>query len=207
MKGEYSIRFKIDNYNRSRRLPEYQLFRDWTSPGFPRVVVVELQHSNPFYDDSYAVNSANLGPYGDAIMYELIPTIEKQYRCLGKGWSRLMYGGSTGGWEALAVQIFYPDEFNGCFAACPDPVDFRAYTVVNIYEARERVLLRQQVEKDDPSRRREIISAKSSRRSRMRIILSLPSAPTAAPVSNGISGRPSSDQLGRMGTRNRSGIR
>ena len=39
----------------------------------------------------------------------------------------------TGGWEALAVQIFYPDEYNGCYAACPDPIDFRAYTVVNIY--------------------------------------------------------------------------
>ncbi|MBI3405169.1 MAG: hypothetical protein HY046_06895, partial [Acidobacteria bacterium] len=85
-------------------------------------------------DDSYAVNSANLGPYGDAIVKELIPYIEKKYRGLGTGWSRFMYGGSTGGWEALAAQIFYPDEFNGCFAACPDPIDFRAYTVVDIYK-------------------------------------------------------------------------
>ena len=45
-----------------------------------------------------------------------------------------MYGGSTGGWEALAAQMFYPDEFNGAFAACPDPIDFRAYTVVDIYK-------------------------------------------------------------------------
>ena len=45
-----------------------------------------------------------------------------------------MYGGSTGGWEALAAQIFYPDEYNGCWAACPDPIDFRAYTVVDIYK-------------------------------------------------------------------------
>ena len=45
-----------------------------------------------------------------------------------------MYGGSTGGWEALAAQVLYPDQYNGCFAACPDPIDFRAYTVVNIYE-------------------------------------------------------------------------
>src|SRR5690606_8099541 len=29
---------------------------------------------------------------------------------------------------------FYPDEYNGCFAACPDPIDFRAFTSVNIYE-------------------------------------------------------------------------
>ncbi|MEK9138060.1 MAG: alpha/beta hydrolase-fold protein, partial [Bacteroidota bacterium] len=104
------------------------------SPKFPRFVIIEIQHANPYYDDSYAVNSANLGPYGDAIMYELIPFIEKRFRCIGQGWARFTYGGSTGGWEALAAQIFYPDEFNGCFAACPDPVDFRAYTIVNIYE-------------------------------------------------------------------------
>jgi len=34
----------------------------------------------------------------------------------------------------LAVQVFYPDEYNGCYAACPDPIDFRAYCLVNIYE-------------------------------------------------------------------------
>jgi hypothetical protein len=98
------------------------------------VLVIEIQHANPYYDDSYAVNSENLGPYGDAIVKELIPYIEKKYRGIGKGWARFLYGGSTGGWEALGAQIFYPDEFNGCYAACPDPIDFRAYTVVDIYK-------------------------------------------------------------------------
>ncbi len=79
------------------------------------------------------MNSANLGPYGDAITYELIPFVEKQFRGIGAGWARFLYGGSTGGWEALAAQVFYPEEYNGCFAACPDPIDFRAYTVVDIY--------------------------------------------------------------------------
>ena len=32
------------------------------------------------------------------------------------------------------MQVFYPDEYNGCYAACPDPIDFRAYTVVDIYK-------------------------------------------------------------------------
>ncbi|MEM9315278.1 MAG: alpha/beta hydrolase-fold protein, partial [Pseudomonadota bacterium] len=85
-------------------------------------------------DDSYAVNSANMGPYGDAITYELLPYIEEQFRGIGEGWARFLYGGSTGGWIALAVQTFYPDEYNGAFAACPDPIDFRAYALVNIYE-------------------------------------------------------------------------
>jgi hypothetical protein len=110
-------------------------------PSFPRVLIVEIQHANPYYDDSYGVNSANLGPYGDAITYELIPHIEKEFRGLGQGWARFMYGGSTGGWIPLAVQIMYPDEYNGCYAACPDPIDFRAYTVVDIYKDKNAYFL------------------------------------------------------------------
>jgi len=134
LKPEYSDRFHLEGYNRIVQEHAYKFFQDWTGPNFPRFIIIEIQHANPYYDDSYAVNSANLGPYGDAITYELIPHIEKHFRAIGKGWARFLYGGSTGGWEALAAQVFYPNEYNGCWAACPDPIDFRAYTVVNIYE-------------------------------------------------------------------------
>lgn len=134
LKPEYSERFHLEGYNRIEQEQAYKFYQEWIGPNFPRFLIVEIQHANPYYDDSYAVNSANLGPYGDAITYELIPEIEKQFRALGKGWARFLYGGSTGGWEALAVQLFYPDEYNGAWAACPDPIDFRAFTVVNIYE-------------------------------------------------------------------------
>jgi hypothetical protein len=134
LKPDYSKRFRMHGYNKVMQEQAYQLYKDWTGPDFPRLVVIEIQHANPYYDDSYAVNSANLGPYGDAITHELVPYVEKQFRCLGQGWARFLYGGSTGGWEALAAQVFYPDEYNGCWAACPDPIDFRAYTIVNIYE-------------------------------------------------------------------------
>ena len=96
---------------------------------------IEIQHANPYYDDSYAVNSANLGPYGDAIMKELMPAHREEDSAASARAGRAPpYGGSTGGWEALAVQMFYPDDFNGAYAACPDPIDFRAYTVVDIYK-------------------------------------------------------------------------
>jgi len=131
---EYSARFQLDCYNRVEQEYAYQFYKDWTGPDFPRFIVIEIQHANPYYDDSYAVNSENLGPYGDAIVKELIPYLEEKYRGLGEGWARFMYGGSTGGWEALGAQVMYPDDFNGAFAACPDPIDFRAYTVVNIYD-------------------------------------------------------------------------
>lgn len=131
---EYSARFRLEGYNKIVQEHAHQFYKDWISPDFPRVIIIEIQHANPYYDDSYAVNSANLGPYGDAITYELIPFVEKKFRGLGTGWSRFLYGGSTGGWEALAAQVFYPEEYNGCYAACPDPIDFRAYTLVNLYE-------------------------------------------------------------------------
>ena len=120
-------------YNRIRQQEAYDFYQKWTGPNFPRMLIIQIQHANPYYDDSYAVNSANLGPYGDAITYELIPYIEEQFRGIGEGWARFLYGGSTGGWEAFGVQVLYPDEFNGTFAACPDSLDFRHYSAVNIY--------------------------------------------------------------------------
>jgi hypothetical protein len=134
LEPDYSSRFDVTGYNLIQQQAAYDFYKKWTGPDFPRMLIIEIQHANPYYDDSYAVNSANLGPYGDAITYELIPHIEEKFRGIGEGWARFLYGGSTGGWEALAVQVMYPDEYNGCFAACPDPIDFRAYTIVNIYE-------------------------------------------------------------------------
>lgn len=130
----YSARFSLDCYNRIQQQYQHELYQQWTSADFPNHLVVTIQHATPFYDDSYAVNSENNGPYGDAIMHELVPEIERQFRGIGEGWARFTYGGSTGGWEAMAVQVLYPDDFNGAFAACPDPIDFRAYTVVDLYE-------------------------------------------------------------------------
>jgi hypothetical protein len=134
LKPDYSQRFHLAGYNRIQQQEAYAFYQKWISADFPRFLVVEIEHANPYYDDSYAVNSANLGPYGDAINKELIPEIERRFRGIGAGWARFTYGGSTGGWEALATQVFYPDMYNGAFAACPDPIDFRAYTLINIYE-------------------------------------------------------------------------
>lgn len=133
LKPDYNERFHIAGYNRIQQEEAYKFYQQWIAPKFPRFLVAQINHANPYYDDSYAVNSANLGPYGDAIESELIPAIEKKFRAIGQGWARFAYGGSTGGWEALAVQLFYPDHYNGIFAACPDPVDFRAFTNINLY--------------------------------------------------------------------------
>jgi hypothetical protein len=142
LKPEYSNRFHLAGYNIIEQQEAYDFYKKWTSADFPRFLVVEIQHANPYYDDSYAVNSANLGPYGDAINTELIPEIERRFRGIGAGWARFTYGGSTGGWEALATQVFYPEMYNGAFAACPDPIDFRAYTIVNLYDDKNAYTLK-----------------------------------------------------------------
>ncbi|QBA64819.1 alpha/beta hydrolase-fold protein [Muriicola soli] len=134
LEPEYSARFGVEGYNIIQQQEAFDFYKRWNEPDFPRFLIIQIQHPTPYYDDSYAVNSASQGPYGDAITYELIPHIEEQFRGLGEGWSRFLYGGSTGGWEALAVQVKYPEEFNGCFAACPDPIDFKAYCLTDIYE-------------------------------------------------------------------------
>src|SRR5581483_9525323 len=141
LKPDYSERFHVSGYNRIQQEEAYKFYQQWISPKFPRFLVVKIQHANPYYDDSYAVNSANLGPYGDAIETELIPAIEKKFHAMGQGWARFAYGGSTGGWEALAVQVFHPDYYNGAFAACPDPIDFHAYTTINLYDDKNAFFL------------------------------------------------------------------
>ena len=141
LKPDYSDRFHLAGYNRIQQQEAYKFYQQWVAPDFPRVLVVKIQHANPFYDDSYAVNSANVGPYGDAIENELVPAIEKQFHGIGQGWARFVYGGSTGGWEALAVQVFYPDHYNGAFAACPDPIDFHEFTNVDLYEDKNAFFL------------------------------------------------------------------
>jgi len=118
----------------AQQVSAYRFYQDWVAGRLPRVIIVNVQHPTPYFDDSYAVNSASQGPYGDAIQKELLPVVEKQFRAIPDGWAHAVYGGSTGGWEALATQVFYPDDYNGAWVFCPDPIDFRAYGPVNIYE-------------------------------------------------------------------------
>jgi len=107
--------------------------RFWMSDTAPRFIAVTLQHPSPYYDDSYGVDSENNGPYGEAIIKELIPAVEQKFRVIRQPWARMLSGGSTGGWIALAHQVLYPDFYGGSFALCPDSVDFSYHQIVNIY--------------------------------------------------------------------------
>ena len=111
----------------------YEFAQEWMSDSMPRMIAVTFQHPTPYFDDSYAVNSANDGPYGDALIQELIPYLEGHFRMIRQPWARLLTGGSTGGWESLALQVFHPKFFGGTWTLYPDPVDFRNYQLTNAY--------------------------------------------------------------------------
>ena len=140
VQGHFSLRapggFRTDDPGREdpRGRRGYAFYKAWTDEVCPRMIYVTFQHPCPYFDDSYAVNSANCGPYGDAIMEELIPRVESKFRVIKKPWARVLEGGSTGGWEAMALQVFHPDFFGGAFIYCPDPVDFSDVEGFNIYE-------------------------------------------------------------------------
>ncbi|MEQ1692805.1 MAG: alpha/beta hydrolase-fold protein [Gemmatimonas sp.] len=139
----------------SLRAPQVGSSPYWNADGTPRMIIVTLQHPSPFYDDSYGVNSANNGPYGDAIIQELIPAVESKFRVIGQPWARLLTGGSTGGWISLAHQVFYPDFYGGVWSLCPDAVDFRYHQIVNVYADTNAYWLQREWTKiDRPTQRR-----------------------------------------------------
>lgn len=121
-------------YGFDEKNEKHEFSKTWLGDQFPRMIAVTFQHPNPYFDDSYAVNSVNVGPYGDAIMNELIPEVEKRFRVIREPYARILSGGSTGGWEAAALQIFHPDFFGAAFAYCPDSVTFSDVEGINIYE-------------------------------------------------------------------------
>jgi len=128
--GHFSLRPPLG----FREEQDNEMYQAWTSDNYPRFIAVTIQHPTPYFDDSYAVNSANNGPYGDAIHQELIPELERRFRTIPEGYARLLTGGSTGGWESFALQVFYPDFYGGTWSFAPDPLDFRNVEGINIYE-------------------------------------------------------------------------
>jgi hypothetical protein len=123
--------------------PGSDFYQVWTSEDYPRFLLATIQHPTPYYDDSYAVNSANMGPYGDAINYELLPEIESRFRAIGEPSSRALTGCSTGGWITLATQVWYPDMYAGAWVFAPDQVDFHYYELVNLYEPQNNAYYRE----------------------------------------------------------------
>jgi len=134
---KYPVRYNVagygGRYTRVNRLLNNERFvRWWTSDEAPQIITVFLDGSGP-YGDPYQLNSANSGPYGDVLTREIIPAIDAEYRTEGAA-GRYTDGCSTGGWVSLALQLYYPDDFAGCWSYSPDPVSFYRMQLIDIYE-------------------------------------------------------------------------
>ena len=102
---------------------------------FLRVV---LDPSCPLGHHVFA-DSANNGPVGEALIKELIPTLDENYRTIAKPTARFLTGHSSGGWTSLWLQVAYPDVFGGTWSTAPDPVDFRDFQRINLYKPDENM--------------------------------------------------------------------
>jgi len=112
----------------------YEFYQTWISDDFPRVVALCPIIASPYFDESYVLDSANNGPWGEAITRELIPWLEKRFRLIPQPHARIVEGASTGGWETLALQLHHPDFFGGAGVFNPDPIDFTRYGMSDVYE-------------------------------------------------------------------------
>lgn len=102
---------------------------DWPMP----MIRIVLDPDVPLGHHKFA-NSANKGPVGDAFVSEFIPYLEARYRIIPEARARFLTGHSSGGWASLWLQVTYPDVFGGTWSTGPDPVDFRAFQIINAYE-------------------------------------------------------------------------
>jgi S-formylglutathione hydrolase FrmB len=127
----YPLRVHVGGYG--TRFTSIVRAGNGAGPDGPQFLTLLTDGAGPL-GDPYQVDSANHGPYGAALTQELIPYVEATYRGIGRPYARFTDGHSTGGWVSLALQVFYPDFFNGCWSFAPDPVDFRAYELIDVYK-------------------------------------------------------------------------
>jgi hypothetical protein len=128
---KFPVLFTVSGYGGN-----YHSYSDKTNPSkeLDSLAVIQVfLDGNCALGHSVYANSDNNGPWGDALTTEFIPLLEKNYRANG---ARLLTGYSSGGWTVLWLQTQYPKVFDACWSSAPDPVDFRAFQKINIYEDR-----------------------------------------------------------------------
>jgi S-formylglutathione hydrolase FrmB len=80
------------------------------------------------------VDSRVNGNWGTAFVQEFIPYLVRNYRVNPNPKMHFLTGQSTGGYGVLWLALHFPESFGGTWATSPDPIDFSAFTGINIYE-------------------------------------------------------------------------
>lgn len=128
---KFPVLFVVSGYG-----GDYHRYSGSSTPSAPLDTIPVIRvflDGNCSLGHSVYANSDNNGPWGDALVTEFIPLLETKYRCNG---ARLLTGHSSGGWTVLWLQTQYPKVFDGCWSSSPDPVDFRNFQKINLYEDR-----------------------------------------------------------------------
>lgn len=130
---KYPVVYEIPGFGGNHHMAFGRAERDATAIGGVDFLYVVLDPDCSLGHHVFA-DSANNGPCGQALIEELIPQIEKKFRALGRSEGRFVTGHSSGGWSSLWLQVTYPDFFGGVWSTSPDPVDFRDFQRINLYQ-------------------------------------------------------------------------
>jgi hypothetical protein len=115
---------------RGRYAPMF--FDRMKSGRMPPMIWVLLDESSSTGTHEFA-DGANNGPWGTALVTELIPRLEGTYRMDARPNGRFLQGHSSGGWATLWLQTRYPKIFGGTWSTSPDPSDFHNFSTIDLY--------------------------------------------------------------------------
>lgn len=131
----YPTVYTAGAFGAGHKLAGQQLSRMWhlmETGAMPPMIWVALDHSSSTGTTEFA-DSVNNGPWGEALVEEVIPALEAKYRMDAKPSGRFLTGHSSGGWFALWAIVRHPQLFGGSWATAPDPVDFHDFLGVDLY--------------------------------------------------------------------------
>ena len=130
--------YKVSGFGGSMRSARFSVRTSAYAAAGLDIAVIYIDADCPTGHHVWA-DSANNGPWGQALTTELIPHLEEKYRLIPEVDARYVTGHSSGGWSSLWIQVAYPDIFGGCWSTSPDPVDFSSFQRVNVYDAKDNM--------------------------------------------------------------------
>jgi hypothetical protein len=131
----YPVVYTAGGFGATHRLDGQMLSRQWhlmETGAIPPMIWVTLDFSSPMGTTEFA-DSVNNGPWGEALVRDVIPALEFRYRMDAWPTGRFLTGHSSGGWFALWTMVSHPEMFGGAWATSPDPSDFHDFLGVDIY--------------------------------------------------------------------------